>query len=212
MTWWLFLVAAPSLGIERIAYALIWRDPERLQAWCATSPVRRLRNPVRVVRDLFLVCKLIQGVTFAAWIYLHNAGSWWPPGGWVPITIGTAAIVTGQVLNLGVFLRLGTTGVFYGSRFGYDVRWCRGFPFSIVSHPQYVGTVLSIWGLFLITRFPHPDWYLLPALETAYYALGARFEEEEAPAGARRLSARPPPSASAPSSQGIAPESRLTLT
>ena len=118
MTWWLFVLAALLLGVERIAYALICRDPERFQASCAASPLKRLRNPVRAVRELFLISKLIQAATFAAWIYLHNAGSLWPPGNWLATTIGAAAIVVGQVLNLGVFLTLGTTGVFYGSRFG----------------------------------------------------------------------------------------------
>jgi hypothetical protein len=27
-------------------------------------------------------------------------------------------------------------------------------------------------------RFPYSDWYLLPALETVYYVLGAHFEQE----------------------------------
>jgi hypothetical protein len=48
-----------------------------------------------------------------------------------------------------------------------------------VAHPQYVGAVLTIWGVFLIVRFPHGDWLVLPALETVYYALGARFESSE---------------------------------
>jgi phosphatidyl-N-methylethanolamine N-methyltransferase len=180
MTWWLFIAAGFLLGIERIAYALIWRYPERFRAWCVASVAGRFREPVDTVRDIFLICKVLQIALFAAWIYLHNDGSLWPSGGGLLATAaGAVAIVVGQALNVGVFLRLGTTGVFYGSRFGCDVAWCRGFPFSIVSHPQYVGTVLSIWGLFLIMRFPHPDWYLLPALETVYYGLGARFEQDE---------------------------------
>jgi methylene-fatty-acyl-phospholipid synthase len=85
-------------------------------------------------------------------------------------------IVAGQILNCGVFYRLGKVGVFYGSRLGYDMPWSRAFPFSWLKHPQYVGTVWSIWGFFVIMRFPHPDWYLLPALETVYYLLGAHFE------------------------------------
>ena len=44
--------------------------------------------------------------------------------------------------------------------------------------PQYVGTVLSIWGFFLVMRFPHDDWLVLPVLETIYYTLGARLERE----------------------------------
>ena len=67
-------------------------------------------------------------------------------------------------------------GAFYGERFGYEVPWCRKFPFSWFKHPQYTGALLSIWGFFLVMRFPHDDWYMLPALETVYYVLGAYFE------------------------------------
>lgn len=180
MTWWLFVAAAILLAIERVAYASIWTYPSGFRARCAALPILRLRNPVEAVREIFLVGKVLQVAVFAAWICLHNDGSLWPSGGGrLATAVGAVAIIVGQALNIGVFLRLGTTGVFYGSRFGCDVPWCRGFPFSIVSHPQYVGTVLSIWGLFLIMRFPHDDWYLLPALETVYYGLGARFEQDE---------------------------------
>jgi methylene-fatty-acyl-phospholipid synthase len=82
----------------------------------------------------------------------------------------------GQSLNLSVFWRLGNAGVFYGSKFGRRIPWCRSFPFSVLSHPQYAGAVLSIWGLFLILRFPAEDWWVLPALETAYYVIGSWFE------------------------------------
>jgi len=58
------------------------------------------------------------------------------------------------------------------------VRRCQEFPFSVLSHPQYVGTLLTIWGLFLAARFPHDDWYALPILETAYYAAGAWLEAQ----------------------------------
>jgi methylene-fatty-acyl-phospholipid synthase len=67
-------------------------------------------------------------------------------------------------------------GVFYGNRFGDDVPWCDSFPFSVTAHPQYVGTVLTIWGLFLATRFPHPDWCILPAVATMFYATSAHLE------------------------------------
>jgi methylene-fatty-acyl-phospholipid synthase len=76
-----------------------------------------------------------------------------------------------------VFYRLGAVGVFYGNRLGHTIPWCRTFPFSCLSHPQYVGTVLSIWGLFLAMRFPQPDWFVLPALETAYYVARAHLEQ-----------------------------------
>ncbi len=42
--------------------------------------------------------------------------------------------------------------------------------------PQYVGTVLFIWGFIVATRFPGQDWILLPTLETTYYVVGAWLE------------------------------------
>jgi phosphatidyl-N-methylethanolamine N-methyltransferase len=214
MTGWLFLGAAVLLGIERVAYGLIWRYPAAFKAWCAGLPIVRLRNPVAAVRELFLVCKVLQIVVFAVWVYLHGGSLRPHTGRPFALAAGILAIAVGQALNLGVFLRLGTIGVFYGRRFGYDVPWCGTFPFSRLSHPQYVGTVLSIWGLFLVLRFPHADWYLLPALETAYYTLGARFERDEAfsSGDALRVRTNPPATASVPTTQGTAPASRLTLT
>ena len=118
---------------------------------------------------------------FAAWIAAF--GSWF--GAQTPVfatndsralALGAVLIAVGQCLNVAVFYRLGATGVFYGDRFGRRVPWVRGFPFSVLAHPQYVGAVATIWGLFLAIRFPHPDWVALPLLETLYYAVGARFE------------------------------------
>jgi phosphatidyl-N-methylethanolamine N-methyltransferase len=98
-------------------------------------------------------------------------------GDHVALAVGTASIVAGQFLNFSVFYRLGKIGVFYGNTFGYVIPWCREFPFSLLKHPQYVGALLSIWGFFLTMRFPYDDWYILPALQTAYYVLGAYFEQ-----------------------------------
>jgi methylene-fatty-acyl-phospholipid synthase len=66
-------------------------------------------------------------------------------------------------------------------RFGQSVPWVEGFPFSVVPHPQYTGTVLSIWGLFLLARYPY--WIALPILATVYYASNAWFERKEPESG-----------------------------
>jgi methylene-fatty-acyl-phospholipid synthase len=173
----LFVAAALLLAIERIAYVVITRHPAAFLAWCSLPIVRRLGRPLDVVRALFVTFKIIQAAVFAVWIDRHGGGDLRPlDAGWPPLAAGAILIVAGQLLNVGVFFRLGRAGVFYGRSLGHDVPRCSAFPFSVFSHPQYVGTVLSIWGLFLITRFPQRDWLVLPALETAYYALGARFE------------------------------------
>lgn len=193
-TYWLLLAAVPLLAVERVAYALIWRWPEAFRAACDR---RGSTEPVRVLRRLFVAFKLLQLTVFTMWIGWHGGIQplHWPPG--VVGVIAVLALTIGQILNVSVFVRLGTVGVFYGTRFGHVVQWCSGFPFSLLAHPQYVGTVLSIWGLFMLTRHPEPDWFLLPALETAYYLCGA-LAERVPPCGA---------SAAAPSAPSVLPQS-----
>jgi phosphatidyl-N-methylethanolamine N-methyltransferase len=173
----LFAIAAALLSLERICYILIARAPDGFRAWCAHPLVARLGTPVDVVRALFLSFKALQGAVFFAWCYVHSQGTLLPLAAppWALAT-GAVLIASGQFLSTSVFYQLGYVGVFYGARLGHTVPWCTSFPFAYLSHPQYVGTVLSIWGLFLIVRFPNADWMALPLLETVYYWLGARLE------------------------------------
>lgn len=178
------LLAAVALSLERVAYVWIWRNPDEFSALSRRGALAVLGEPVDAVRRLFYGFKLIQCLVFGAWIAFH--GGWL--GGSVPvflsersgaIALGLGLIAAGQTLNFAVFRRLGRIGVFYGNRFGHEVPWVHGFPFSVLTHPQYVGTVASIWGLFLATRFPHADWIALPLLETLYYVVGARLESQQ---------------------------------
>jgi phosphatidyl-N-methylethanolamine N-methyltransferase len=177
MTLWPLLVAAALLSLERLCYVYISRAPERFRRFRRRPAMAYLGEPVEVLQKLFYGFKSIQFAVFLGWCYVHGQGSLSPAGGGIlALGIGGALIVAGQILSFGVFYRLGTAGVFYGNKLGYDIPWSRAFPFSWFKHPQYVGTVCSIWGFFLIMRFPHNDWYMLPALETVYYMLGAYFE------------------------------------
>jgi phosphatidyl-N-methylethanolamine N-methyltransferase len=178
VTVWLFVAAALLLSLERICYILIWRAPDAFRAWCARPLVARIGEPVDVVRVLFLTFKGVQAVVFLGWCYLCGGGSLIPPAmtAW-PFALGGSLVLGGQFLSTSVFYRLGKVGVFYGARLGHEVPWCTAFPFGHLSHPQYVGTVLSIWGLFLAMRFPAPDWYVLPLLETVYYWVGSKMEQ-----------------------------------
>jgi methylene-fatty-acyl-phospholipid synthase len=171
------LAAAVLLGAERACYVWIARAPGSFRAWCALPAVAGLGEPVVIVRRLFYAFKVLQALVFLGWCVLHGDGSLMPTAR-DPAVLGlaAAAIAAGQVLNWSVFYRLGWVGAFFGDRLGHEVRWCREFPFSLLSHPQYVGTVLTIWGFFAIMRFPHDDWYVLPLLETGYYLLGGYLE------------------------------------
>lgn len=171
------LYAAILLSLERLCYIWVWRFPESFRMVCRHPAVAALGDPVTVLRKLFYCFKGLQLAVFVAWCSLHDTGVWsFLYGHPLTLAAGGAAILAGQFLNFSVFYRLGRVGVFYGSKFGHKVPWCRDFPFSLLKHPQYVGTVLSIWGFFLIMRFPYADWYVLPVLETAYYTLGIHFE------------------------------------
>ena len=178
MDLWSFLLAALFLSVERICYAWVWRFPDMFCRLCTLPWLQFLGGPIDVLRKLFFGFKGLQLSVFFGWCYFYGNGTVNPlTSDIVWLGLGALLIIIGQGLNLSVFLRLGEIGVFYGNRFGYYVPWCQGFPFSLFRHPQYIGTVLSIWGFFLAMRFPNEDWYILPMLETGYYLVGAYFEE-----------------------------------
>ena len=171
------LIAAILLSLERIAYVWVSRRPESFHAVCQRRLGGILGQPTAAIRRLFYVFKVLQVSTFAGWCYYFGHGSLVSlRGSLVPVAIGAMLVIIGQVLNFGVFYRLGSLGVFYGNRFGHEIPWCREFPFSLFDHPQYVGVLASIWGFFIAMCFPSHDWYLLPGLETVYYSMGAWLE------------------------------------
>jgi hypothetical protein len=173
-----FLSAAILLGIERLCYIWVWWHPESFRRFCEGPIVASFGAPVAFLQKLFYCFKATQVGVFFGWCLFFGNGSLNPgAAGMFPFALGGILIATGQVLNLSVFWRLGEAGVFYGNRFGYEIAWTTDFPFSLLKHPQYVGALMSVWGFFLAMRFPHPDWLVLPCLETLYYALGARLEQ-----------------------------------
>lgn len=192
MTLWphLVVVVGAALSLERVSYVWIARNPGVFRAICARPTLRWLGEPVAIVRKLFCGFKLVQLSVFIGWCYLFGEGSLLPADpDVVALAVGSALLVAGQILNVSVFYRLGAVGVFYGDRLGYEVPWCRAFPFTLFAHPQYVGAVVSIWGLFLALRFPHDDWIVIPAIETVYYTVSTYFEERN-PTAPRRCSTR----------------------
>ena len=178
---WALVAAAVVLSVERACYVWIARAPRRFSAWCTRPTVARLGEPVVVVRKLFYGFKVVQLSVFAWWWWVFGSSGFAVSHALPALGVGSLLVLVGQTLNWSVFYRLGTVGVFYGDRLGHDVPRCRDFPFSLFTHPQYVGTVLSIWGFFVATRFPHDDWALLPALETGYYVIGTYLEERRSP-------------------------------
>ena len=166
--------AAALLSLERLFYILISHRPDAIRARAFQLVAK---DPIALVRALFITFKVIQLGVFIAWCFAFGDVRWWAPTA-APAQLAIAALmlVVGQALNLSVFVRLGPKGVFYACELGHEVPYVDGFPFSWFEHPQYVGTVLSIWAVFLAMRFPNPDWLALPMLETTFYVIGARLE------------------------------------
>ena len=55
-----------------------------------------------------------------------------------------------QALNMSIYDAIGGVGVYYGTRLGVHVPWHKGFPFNFVAHPQYVGSVMTIWAVVAV--------------------------------------------------------------
>jgi methylene-fatty-acyl-phospholipid synthase len=170
-------LAAAALSIERVAYIWISRQPTAFTRLIALAPWLGRMEATDAIATMFCAFKLLQGSVFLGWCLVHaRAGAPCMTGGPETLAAGAALVGIGQLLNARVFGLLGRSGVFYGHQFGTQPRWQTAFPFSVMRHPQYVGVCLSIWGLFLVMRFPYPDWWVLPAVETAYYAAGSALE------------------------------------
>ena len=177
MFWIAFITAAVLLAFERVTYAFIWYAPGLFRQLCLSWPLNRFATPVDAMQALFYLFKAIQLGVFLGWcVFFSNRFPPLPTAPPAALTIGILLLIVGQVLNASVFWRLGKRGVFYGNKLGHDVPWVDGWPFSLVPHPQYFGTAVSIWGFFLVMRFPSPDWIALPLLQTVYYIIGARIE------------------------------------
>lgn len=79
-----------------------------------------------------------------------------------------------QTLNISMYNAIGKKGVYYGEKLGSKVPWCTSFPFSVVSHPQYVGSVLSVWGVFALVQAQGPStlWVVATYWSALYVVTG----------------------------------------
>ena len=183
------VIAAVLLAAERVCYVVIARRPDLFLALYARLDPTRARTAVSVVERFFFAFKGLQFGVFIAWCYVHGGRFPWPaPHGPFVMVLSWVLALAGQILVVSTFYQLGRTGVFFGEQLGYAVPRCREFPFSLLAHPQYVGTLLTIWAGFMLVRFPHDDWWALPLLETVYYLGGMWLETPRRRYGARYAS------------------------
>lgn len=155
---------ALALAMPHLLYGFIWFFPSVWRRWFGNQSV--------VVFDsIAWVLKVIQfGMTVVWWSHARAPQPAIDLGQLSALNViaGLAVVGAGQTLNIGIFRAIGHVGVYYGFKLGHKVPWVDGFPFNVVSHPQYVGAVLSVWGLVLALWQQRPDGTLLVA---AYWTL-----------------------------------------
>ena len=131
----LFLLAT----FPHILYFFVWRFTKQFNALIGN------RDPIRVVANIGITSKIMLiAYIFVAGLINENIYDYVKDIRWWNICF----IGCGQLLNGMVFYRLGNNGVFYGNKFGFNIPWVTGFPFNVFPHPQYLGAVLSLIGLY----------------------------------------------------------------
>ncbi|KAK9787879.1 hypothetical protein WJX73_007648 [Symbiochloris irregularis] len=136
-------VVVSALAAPHLLYSFIWFFPKIWLRWFG-------KEAVTVFSYIAACGKVLQFGAMVAWLTL-SAGK----GLWLDVTQVRAVqwavffvlFLGGQVLNGGVYRAIGKNGVYYGFKLGKKIPWCSGFPFNVVAHPQYIGSVITIWGI-----------------------------------------------------------------
>lgn len=147
-------IVVGALALPHLLYAFIWYMPE---LWMKTFQKRS----VEVFETCAWLLKSVQFSSVVLW-FVSNKDATRGGAGTTSIppvagVIGLALMVLGQTLNAGTYKAIGHVGVYYGFKLGHAVPWVDGFPFSVVAHPQYVGSVLSVWGAAVMWWTQAPD-------------------------------------------------------
>lgn len=166
----MFVIALPHF-----LYAFIWFQPK---VWMKLFP----KNPVDAFATAGLVGKILQFGTVLLWFSSIRSTGVCLDASAISLLQFLACLVLvgyGQSLNVGIFQAIGHDGVYYGFKLGKKIPWVTGWPFDTVSHPQYVGSVLSIWGMLALVwgQAPAAPLLTLAAYWTCVYIVTAVQEQ-----------------------------------
>ncbi|KAL4430840.1 hypothetical protein ABPG75_006096 [Micractinium tetrahymenae] len=129
-----------ALAAPHLLYAYIWFLPRR---WMALFG----KNSCKMFETVAWLLKVVQALGVSYWYLLRRPSgidlAAVPPLAWIAFAL---LVGFGQWLNVGIFKAIGHAGVYYGFKLGHTVPWVSGFPFNVVSHPQYVGSVATVLG------------------------------------------------------------------
>lgn len=174
------VISVLLLSLEKMCYMFVFNHPQCFKRF-SEGFINQPEPPVKLLGYFLSAFKIIQLGVFVYWWHITSGLNIFQNTSNMPVMIiGLILIVSGQALNFSVFHKIGNTGVLYGKQFGYPVPWVTSFPYSVLKHPQYVGTLISIWGAFLVMNFSYEYWYAIPAVESVLYILGAEQEHVRA--------------------------------
>ena len=163
------------LSLERLAYGVVWKKPHVIRT-IATKVGYQQKEP-EMIFNFVRFFKLIQMYVMGTW-YMSHYGYQLPTIDAVQLCIAAAIILFGQVLNGMVWYRIGKEGVCYGCKFERNIPWCDKFPYSHFNHPQYLGAILTVWGMFAMTWNDYPnEWFYIPLVETILYGMSMKYWE-----------------------------------
>jgi len=128
-------------------YTLVWLRPDLIKG--GVSDVIRVGIVSRALYMFF----------FASVLYKYYIS--WRFSAFKMMFIGV-----GQILNLSVYDQLGLEGVYYGSQFK-KLPIVTTFPYTICSNPQYVGCVLTHYGILLF--YPYQEVCLITLYGILWY-------------------------------------------
>jgi methylene-fatty-acyl-phospholipid synthase len=171
------------LSFPHAFYFVLWKWPK---LWMrAVKKLLRTSDPCDVMATCAHGLKILQAVAIVYWLSTHcvddcSVHAVLLQPGW-RLLCGVFLIAVGQTLNVSVYMAIGKHGVYYGHKFGKRIPWCTKFPYNFrLSHPQYVGGVLTFWGCAALLWLPSlvdAGLGVVCLVWTAYYVATACVED-----------------------------------
>ena len=181
-----FILVLVLLSFERFVYTMVWLFPAHFVHF-AQMYIRPLLlkttgkgKPLDCIVSLFWLSKIFQ---FGSMFGFYFSVGPLPAVASISLfrwVLGLQLMLLGQMLNAAIYNAIGKAGVYYGYRLGVTVPWVTGFPFSVVPHPQYVGTCIFVTGvnIFCATEaHVRAGWFNLTAVQVLYYVYMALVED-----------------------------------
>lgn len=140
-----------SIAASSILYTWIWYRPADFMKLVSKSD-----DPCKVMAFWAHTLKTIQFISIlncVHWTALLTA-PWWQ------IALAVLFVGAGQHLNYLVYKYLGVDGVYYGARFGKNIPWVHGYPYSTMRDPQYIGGILTLIGLSIGVPVEIVAWWI----------------------------------------------------